>query len=72
MLPSSINYAALFVPLTSSLYLVRYYLIGSSLIAPVSLMLAITVSELTAFALIARFIFKVVEKKAEKIGFNYM
>ena len=72
VLPSSINYAALFVPLTSSLYLVRYYLIGSSLIAPVSLMWAITISELVAFALIAKFIFTIAEKKAEKIGFNYI
>lgn len=72
VLPSSINYAALFVPLTSSLYLVRYYLIGSSLIAPVYLMWAITVSELIVFAVIAKFMFSAAEKKAERIGFNYI
>ncbi|EEZ92522.1 MAG: ABC-2 type transporter [Candidatus Parvarchaeum acidiphilum ARMAN-4] len=72
VLPSSVNYAALFVPLTSSLYLVRYYLVGSSLIAPPYLMWAITIGELIVFALIARFIFKAAEKKAEKIGFNYI
>ena len=72
VLPSSINYAALFVPLTSSLYLVRYYLIGSSLIAPVYLMWIITLSELIVFAVIAKFIFAAAEKKAEKIGFNYI
>ena len=72
VLPSSINYAALFVSLTSSLYLVRHYLIGSSLIAPVYLMWIITISELVVFALIAKFIFTIAEKKAEKIGFNYI
>ncbi|MGC8483635.1 MAG: hypothetical protein ACP5OE_08345 [Thermodesulfobium sp.] len=72
VLPSSINYAALFVPLASSLYLVRYYLIGSSLIAPVYLMWVITVSELIIFAVIAKLIFATAEKKAEKTGFNYI
>ncbi len=72
VLPSSINYAALFVPLTSSLYLVRYYLIGSSLIAPVYLMWIITISELIVFAVMAKFIFRAAERKAEKIGFNYI
>ena len=72
VLPSSINYAALFVPLTSSLYLVRYYLVGSTLIAPLYLMWVITISELIVFAVIAKFLFVAVEKKAEKIGFNYI
>ena len=40
--------------------------------SPVSLMWTITTSELVAFALIAKFIFTVADKKAEKIDFNYI
>ncbi len=50
----------------------RFYLVVSSLIAPLYLMWAITIGELIVFALIAKFIFTIAEKKAEKIGFNYI
>ena len=53
-------------------YKMRFYLVVSSLIAPLYLMWAITIGELIVFALIAKFIFTIAEKKAEKIGFNYI
>ncbi len=72
VLPAAINSIAIFVPLTSSLYLVRYYLVGSSLIAPVGTMWVIVIGELLIFAFLAMVLFRVMEKKAAKIGYNYI
>ncbi|MEM0144025.1 MAG: ABC transporter permease [Candidatus Parvarchaeum sp.] len=72
VLPRSIDYIAMFIPSTSGLYLTRYYLAGSSLIFPVYLLWTILTIETIVFFVTTYLLFKIAERKAEKIGLGYI